>query len=113
MSTENNIREIAMMLQKAMTAQEASSRGLVPQSGNADKPGRWIKDPKAEESAETPPTEAKELTEDEWQAQMVSNLSSLPQSRLEFLEYAIEQAYNDLRQFGDYEPENDGDSYGP
>ena len=49
MSAQDNIHEIAQIINKAMTAQEASSRGLVPQSGNADKPGRWIKDPKAEE----------------------------------------------------------------
>lgn len=49
MSTQDNINEIAKIIQKAMTAQEAASRGLVPQSGNPDKPGRWIKDPKAEE----------------------------------------------------------------
>ena len=48
MSTQDNINEIAKVIQKAMTAQEAASRGLVPQSGNPDKPGRWIKDPKAE-----------------------------------------------------------------
>ena len=49
MNTQDNINEIAKIIQKAMTAQEAASRGLVPQSGNPDKPGRWIKDPKAEE----------------------------------------------------------------
>lgn len=48
MSTQDNINEIAKVIRKAMTAQEAASRGLVPQSGNPDKPGRWIKDPKAE-----------------------------------------------------------------
>tara|TARA_R100000315_G_C5165726_1_gene95545 strand:- start:93 stop:701 length:609 start_codon:yes stop_codon:yes gene_type:complete len=48
MSTQDNINEIAKIIQKAMTAQEAASRGLVPQSGNPDKPGRWIRDPKAE-----------------------------------------------------------------
>jgi hypothetical protein len=58
MSTQDNINEIAKVIQKAMTAQEAASRGLVPQSGNPDKPGRWIRDPKAEEKTE----ESKEKT---------------------------------------------------
>lgn len=48
MSTQDNINEIAKVIQKALTAQEAASRGLVPQSGNPDKPGRWVRDPKAD-----------------------------------------------------------------
>ena len=51
MSTQDNINEIAKVIRKAMTAQEAASRGLVPQSGNPDKPGRWIKDPKADDKS--------------------------------------------------------------
>ena len=56
MSTQDNINEIAKIIQKAMTAQEAASRGLVPQSGNPDKPGRWIKDPKADDKSKAKDT---------------------------------------------------------
>ena len=64
MSTQNNINEIAKVIQKAMTAQEAASRGLVPQSGNTDKPGRWIKDPKASpEQAASSATERRAIKE--------------------------------------------------
>ena len=61
MSTQDNINEIAKIIRKAMTAQEAASRGLVPQSGNPDKPGRWIKDPKAEGESQKEGSKASQL----------------------------------------------------
>ena len=118
MSTQDNINEIAKMIQKAMTAQEAASRGLVPQSGNPDKPGRWIKDPKAEgKSSEQEARSAAATTFDQLKPEFdeffnnpkiqarIKNMNS--EQRKQFTENIVEELFGDK---GSSEPKSPNES---